>query len=189
MPAGRARRSARRHARDPAAAVRGVPCAVLPLRPGGGDHVPGQHVAEHLATLHYGIDHRHGCRAHLQVVQNECSVAGILSLLFLLLAIVAGIIAIFAFGVNRGGPGITLAALGVFGVVMWISGRSMDGLLDGRFVGVRAVSMSKNVQTITLRFRDAGMAVTVAALTERRAQVAGAKQMLARRNAAAEPGP
>jgi hypothetical protein len=112
--------------------------------------------------------------------KTKRSVAGILSLLFLLLAIVAGIIAIFALGVSRGGPAITLAALGVFGVVMWVLGRSMDGLLDGRFVGVRAVSMSKNVQTITLRFRDAGMAATVAALTERRraAQVAGAKQML-----------
>jgi len=112
--------------------------------------------------------------------KTKRSVAGILSLLFLLLAILAGIIVIFVFGMDRGGPGITLAALGVFAVLMWIVGRSMDGLLDGRFVGVRAVSMSKNVQTITLRFRDAGMAATVAELTERRraALVAGAKQVL-----------
>jgi len=112
--------------------------------------------------------------------KTKRSVAGILSLLFLLLAMMAGIIAIFVFGMDRGGQGITLAALAVFLVLMWILLRSMDGLLDAHFVGVRAISMSKTVQTITLRFRDAGMAATVAELTERRraAQVAGAKQVL-----------
>jgi len=108
------------------------------------------------------------------------SVAGVLSLLFLVLATVAGVIAIFAFGVSRAGPAMTLAALGVFLVVMWALGRSYDSLLDGHFVGVRAVSMSKNVQTMTLRFRDPAMAATVADLTEQRRaqQVASATQVL-----------
>jgi hypothetical protein len=112
--------------------------------------------------------------------KTKRSVAGVLSLLLLLLTIVAGLIAFLVIGIDRGGPGITLAALGVFLVLMWILGRSLDGILDRHFVGVRAVSMSKNVQTITLGFRDAAVAAAVAELTERRRarQVAGARQVL-----------
>jgi hypothetical protein len=67
-----------------------------------------------------------------------------------------------------------------FLVSMWFLGRSLDGVLDRRCLGLRAVSMSRNVQTITLRFRDAGLAATVAELTERRRKecVLAASQLL-----------
>ena len=106
--------------------------------------------------------------------------AGVLSLLLLLVAIVAGIVVTCVVGPSLGGPAVVVAVLGVFLVVTWVVGRSLDGLLDRHFLGLRAVAMSKNVQMITLRFRDAGMAATVAQLTERRCatQVAAAKQVL-----------
>jgi hypothetical protein len=92
-------------------------------------------------------------------------VAGVLSLLFLMLTIMGGIGAIALLAFHE--PALLLLLV-PFLVSTWFLGKSLDGVLDRRCFGLRAVTMSRNVQTITLRFRDAGLAATVAALTERR---------------------
>jgi hypothetical protein len=104
------------------------------------------------------------------------SVRGVIGLLLLLLTPLVAMIAAVALG---GGPAVLLA-LGVLFVVMLAVGVAMGRMLDRRYVGVRVTDMSEDATTITLRFRDQAMAVTVAELTERRraAQVAAAKGLL-----------
>ena len=165
---------------DAAAALRDVSPALCPLRPPTDGHVPGEHLAEHrfagagfsrTATVSVPV-----CRR----CERVRSAVGPLAFLLYFVTLVGGIVAAAVYVKPPAGRDFVGAILVVYLFSAAFLGRRAGGVLDRIFLGVRASRMSKDGQMITLRFRDAGLAATVAELTERRraGRLSAAKRLL-----------
>ncbi len=108
------------------------------------------------------------------------SAVGPLAFLLYFVTLVGGIVAAAVYVKPPAGARIVGAILVVYLFSAAFLGRRAGGVLDRIFLGVRASRMSKDGQMITLRFRDAGLAATVAELTERRraGRLSAAKRLL-----------